>query len=70
METTNLLAGYVDRATLAQQLKCSERTIARYESVTNGLPSTMIAGRKLYRLASVQEWLLARELRPNRRRAA
>ena len=70
MEIQEILAGYVDRRDLARQLKCSERTIARYESQTNGLPSTSIGGRKLYKIDSVVAWLNARETQPNPRRRA
>jgi hypothetical protein len=66
----NLLAGYVDRATLADMMRCSERTIARYEELPDGLPSLTLGGRRLYRLASVKAWVEARERRPNPRRRA
>jgi hypothetical protein len=56
-----ILAGYIDREGLAAQLRCSGRTIARYETEPDGLPSVMIGGRKFYRLAAVQAWLEKRE---------
>ncbi|MER8648411.1 MULTISPECIES: hypothetical protein [unclassified Mesorhizobium] len=71
MNTTDvLLNGYLDRASLADALKCSERTVARYENQPDGIPSLMVGGRKLYRLVAVREWLDRRERRPNPRRAA
>lgn len=68
--SAGLLSGYLTRAQLAQGLRCSERSIARYETEPNGLPSVLIAGRKFYRLESVKEWLAKRETRPNPRRGA
>jgi hypothetical protein len=67
-ETEGLLAGYVDRPTLAGMLDCSERTVARYEELPDGLPGLTLGGRRLYRLASVKAWIEARERRPNPRR--
>lgn len=58
---TELLDGYLDRATLAAQLNVSERTLSRYESERDGLPSLMLGGRRLYRLEAVREWLQRRE---------
>jgi hypothetical protein len=65
-----LLADYLDRATLARELGCHQRTIARYENQPDGLPASLIAGRKYYRRAAVLEWLGSRERRPNPTRLA
>ena len=65
-----LLDDYLPRVGLAAQLDVSERTLARYENAPDGLPVTLIGGRKLYRLDSVRAWLAARERRPNPRRRA
>lgn len=70
MSDTSILDDYRDRATLAREMRCSERSIARYESEPDGLPSVMIAGRKYYRIEAVRDWLTKRERRPNPRRAA
>ena len=70
MSDTGILANYLDRASLAAELKCAERTIARYESEPDGLPSVMIAGRRYYRREAVLEFIAKRERRPNPRRAA
>lgn len=67
-EQNDLLAGYVDRPTLAQMLRCSERTIARYEELPDGLPSLSLGGRRLYRVTHVQKWIEQRERHPNPRR--
>jgi len=66
--TGSVLADYIDRATLAQQLRCTERSIARYENEPNGLPWLMVGGRKFYRISAVQAWLTKREHNPNPRR--
>lgn len=70
METEGILAGYIDRAALAEQLRCSEKTIARYEAVADGLPSVMIGSRKFYRVQAVRDWISKRERKPNERRVA
>jgi hypothetical protein len=69
-QSESLLAGFVDRETLAEMLRCSPRTLARYEALPDGLPFMTLAGRRLYRLSAVREWLAARERRPNPRRRA
>ena len=56
----NLLADYADRQTLARELGTSTRTIANYES--EGLPSQMLGGRKIYNLLSVRDWLKERQV--------
>lgn len=66
---TELLNGYIDRATLAEQLGCTARTIIRYENQPDGLPNLMLGGRKLYRIEAVRAWLSNRERKPNPRRA-
>ncbi|HRY26693.1 MAG: hypothetical protein KDH20_12720 [Rhodocyclaceae bacterium] len=66
---SELLSGYLDRAALAKELNVCQRTIARYESQPNGLPVTVIGGRRLYKMTSVMAWLEARERRPNPTRA-
>lgn len=67
---TTLLDGYVDRAGLAAQLKVSERTLIRYESERDGLPSLMLGGRRMYKLDSVRAWLERRERSANPSRRA
>lgn len=69
-DTGTILEQYIDRATLAAELRCAERTIARYEGEPDGLPSLVIAGRKYYRREAVREFLARRERKPNPRRAA
>lgn len=66
----DILEDFIDRATLAAQLRCSEKTIARYEAVPDGLPSVMIGARKFYRVQAVRDWITKRERKPNERRVA
>jgi hypothetical protein len=70
MSDLKLLDDYITRTELAAELGCCTRSIARMESLADGLPSVVLAGRKLYRKASVLDWLAKRERRPNPRRAA
>ncbi len=60
MNIDDLISEYIDRPALAKALKCSERTIARYEK--RGLLSLMIGGRKLYHIEAVAKWLRSREV--------
>ena len=72
MKHTNLLSDYIDRPCLAESWGVSTRTLARYESLPDGLPSLLLGGRRMYKLESVRAWLERRERKPNptRRRAA
>jgi hypothetical protein len=70
MSETGILSDYIDRPTLAREMKCAERTIARYEAEPDGLASVLIAGKRYYRIAAVREFLTKRERKPNPRRAA
>ncbi len=69
-DTANILADYLDRPSLARELNCSERTLFRYETEPDGLPSLMIAGKRYYCRAAVLDFLARREHRSNTRRAA
>lgn len=68
-QSVSILADYIDRDALASELRCSTRTIARYEALADGLPSVLIGGRKYYRVTAVKAWLTTRERRPNPRRS-
>ena len=59
MTLDDITKNYIDRPALAKALKCSERTIARYEK--RGLLSLMIGGRKFYSLSAVSDFLKRRE---------
>lgn len=60
-----LLAGYVNRAELAAEWICHERTIARYEAMPNGLPFLFIGGRKFYRIEDARRFMESRIVTPN-----
>jgi hypothetical protein len=72
----NITTGLIDRAEVAAELKCGERTILRYEH--SGMPVVKIGKLRLYEPAAVREWLLAhahrheepRRGRPSARRFA
>ena len=55
-----LLAEYADRKQLAKELGVSLRTLARYDSLREGPPRMLLAGRVFYHRALAAEWLKAR----------
>lgn len=63
-----LLDGYLTRRQLAMEIDRAEKTVQRWENLPDGLPFTMLSGRKLYKKTSVLAWIEGRERRPNRRR--
>jgi hypothetical protein len=60
-----LLGGYWTGPEIDQQLDICSRTRARLENLPDGLPYILIAGRKIYRIAAVEEWLRRQERHPN-----
>lgn len=70
MTIKDYLESLVSRAELAKELHVTERTIGRYETLPDGLPSMLIGGKKKYRMDSVIAWLEGRERRRNQRRKA
>lgn len=70
MNEIQLLAGYMTRTELAAQLGITERTIANYENLPDGLPSLRIGKLKRYRIDSVAAWIASRERSRNPRRHA
>jgi hypothetical protein len=72
MKHTDLLSDYIDRPCLAESWGVSTRTLARYESLPDGLPSLLLGGRRLYHVPTAMGWLEQRLERPNpsRRRRA
>lgn len=63
-----LLDGYLTRRQLANEIDRTEKTIQRWERLPDGLPFTMLGGRKLYKTTSVLAWIESRERKPNPRR--
>jgi helix-turn-helix protein len=68
--STSLLDGYVDEPEASRQLKKHPRTLKRYRDQADGLPHVKVGNRILYRVEAVRGWLLARERRPNPRKAS
>lgn len=58
---SGLLADFWDRAGLAKELRCTVRTLQRMLGLPNPPPSIKIAGRRLFRKASITRWLAERE---------
>ena len=57
----NLLADWITREHLAQELGLTADTLARWEARRQGPPCTRIGRKTLYRRASVQDWIRAQE---------
>ena len=62
--TENLLADFLTQHEAATELKVCERTLDRWRRLDEGPPITKLGRRILYRRASVQAWLRARENTP------
>lgn len=61
-DNVEIFAGTIPRKDLAKAMKCTERTIIRYERA--GMPFIAVGNRRLYRLAAVRDWILSHERRP------
>jgi transcriptional regulator with XRE-family HTH domain len=57
----NLLAEWIGREQLAQQLMVTPDTLSRWEAKRVGPPCMRIGRKVFYRRASVEQWLLSRE---------
>lgn len=67
-EASPVLAGYLTKEQLAQQLGISPRTLARWELLRQGPPRVALGRTVLYRVESVHQWLAAKETRARRAR--
>ena len=65
-----MLAEYISRDELAEELNRCARTLDRWHSLRIGPPRTILGRRVLYRHAAVAAWLLAQEEAPSNNRAA
>lgn len=54
---TPILAPYLTREQLAEELHVTVRTVARWHSLRTGPPSIVMGGRRLYKRADVSTWL-------------
>lgn len=66
----SLLDEYLTRDQLAAELRITTRTLARWQAMPNGIPTTQVGGRTLFRIESVKAWLATQERQPNKRRVA
>lgn len=57
----NLLAGWISREDLAEELMVKTDTLARWEARREGPPCMRIGRKVYYRQSSVRDWLLSRE---------
>lgn len=57
----NLLADWIAREQLAQELMITTDTLSRWESRREGPPCMRVGRKVFYRRASVEQWLLSRE---------
>ncbi len=60
--TTALLAGWITRKDLADQLKLTVDTLGRWEARRFGPPCVRAGRMVLYRRRAVQDWLAAQEM--------
>ncbi|TGT42627.1 helix-turn-helix domain-containing protein [Mesorhizobium sp. M8A.F.Ca.ET.165.01.1.1] len=65
----SILDDYLDRPSLAAELKVSERTLIRWQNQPDGIPYVELGGRILYRVSSIRAWIEGKECRPNPRKA-
>ncbi len=66
----SVLAEYMTRDELAEDLSRCARTLDRWHSLRTGPPRTILGKRVLYRRASVAAWLRSQEETPDSVRAA
>jgi predicted DNA-binding transcriptional regulator AlpA len=62
-QPNNVLAGYLSKAELAQQMHKSQRTLDRWETSRAGPPRVVLGKTILYNVESVRSWLQSRERR-------
>ena len=55
---------------LAEAWQTTTRTLRRYDNWPNGLPYVLVSGRKWRPVRACGEWLSARIIHPNPKRAA
>jgi ribosome-binding protein aMBF1 (putative translation factor) len=63
MAMSEIMAGFLSRTELAEELGKSERTLERWEAQRSGPPITRIGHTPFYKIESVREWLRSREQR-------
>ncbi|WP_194393866.1 hypothetical protein [Bradyrhizobium sp. CCBAU 51765] len=68
-DAPSILAGYITEAAFAASAEVTTRTISRYRNQPDGLPFLKLGGRVLIPVEDAREWLRARVVHPNVRRA-
>lgn len=63
--TLEQLADLITDAEAAKLMRCSPRTLLRYEKRRDGLGYTMLGGKKYRRLSGIREFLARLEVKPN-----
>ena len=58
-----ILAGYLSKSRLAEELGTTTRTIDRWQTLRIGPPRVSVGRKVLYRRDSVRAWLQSREQR-------
>ncbi len=56
---TSLLAGFISEEELAAELKCCERTLARWRKLKIGPPYAMAGKTPVYNVDLARAWLMA-----------
>jgi hypothetical protein len=56
---TSLLAGFISEEELAAELKCCERTLARWRKLQIGPPYAMAGKVPIYNVELARAWLMA-----------
>jgi hypothetical protein len=62
------LPDFLCRAEVAEQLRCTSRTLCRWEKLGIAPPRVTLGGKVLYRKETVLEWIDDRETPSNERR--
>ncbi len=57
-----VLDGLIDRAELARQMRCTDRTIIRYERA--GMPFIAVGKFRFYKPEDIRAWVMSHEHRP------
>lgn len=64
--STKVFDGLINRTELAQQMRCTDRTIIRYERA--GMPFIAVGKFRLYKPEAVRNWVLSHQVQPSVRR--
>lgn len=65
-DSKKVFDGLITRTELALQMRCTDRTIIRYERA--GMPFIAMGKFRLYMPEAVRNWILSHQIQPNRPR--